>query len=99
MLNNPVNGKIQGLFKAFESFSSTFQGKFNFQGLFKTVMYIQVLFKPKGTLCTLPVSMQSQATIGPLAKCHWNGVFSGLLECAYWVLLICCLKKKQCAIV
>ena len=26
-------------------FSSTFQGKFNFQGLFKTVLYIQVLFK------------------------------------------------------
>ena len=26
-----VNGKIQGLFKAFECFSSTFQDKFNFQ--------------------------------------------------------------------
>ena len=46
LLNPPVNGKIQGLFKAFECFSSTFQGKFNFQGLFKTVLYIQVLFKP-----------------------------------------------------
>ena len=31
VLNPPVNGKIQGLFKAFECFSSTFQGKFNFQ--------------------------------------------------------------------
>ena len=39
-LNPPVNGKIQGLFKAFECFSSTLQGKFNFQGLFKTVLYI-----------------------------------------------------------
>ena len=38
--------KIQGLFKAFECLSSTFQSKFNFQGLFKTVLYIQVLFKP-----------------------------------------------------
>ena len=37
---------IQGLFNAFECFSSTFQGKFHFQGLFKTVLYIQVLFKP-----------------------------------------------------
>ena len=46
MLNTPVNGKIQGLFKAFECFSNAFQGKFNFQGLFKTVLYIQVLFKP-----------------------------------------------------
>ena len=27
----PVNGKIQGLFKAIKCFSSTFQGKFNFQ--------------------------------------------------------------------
>ena len=50
MLNTPVNGKIQGFYKAFECFSSTFQGKFNFQGLFKTVLYIQVLVKPVRTL-------------------------------------------------
>ena len=50
VLNPPVNGKIQGLFKAFEYFSSTFQGKFNFQGLFKIVLYIQVLYKPVQTL-------------------------------------------------
>ena len=50
MLNPPVKDKIQGLFKAFECFSSTFQGKFNFQGLFKTALYIQVLFKPMRTL-------------------------------------------------
>ena len=49
MLNSSVNGKIQGLFKG-EFFSSTFQGKFSFQGLFKTVLYIQVLFKPVRTL-------------------------------------------------
>ena len=30
-LNPLANGKIQGLFKAFECFSSTFQGKFYFQ--------------------------------------------------------------------
>ena len=35
---------------AFECFSSAFQVKFNFQGLFKTVLYIQVLFKPVWTL-------------------------------------------------
>ena len=33
-----------------ECFSSTFRGKFNFQGLSKTVMYIQVLFKSVRTL-------------------------------------------------
>ena len=44
MLYPPVNGKIQGLFKAIECFSSTFQGKLNFQELFKTVLYIQELF-------------------------------------------------------
>ena len=49
-LTPPVNDKIQGLFKAFECFSSTIQGKFNFQGLSKTVLYIQVLFKPVRTL-------------------------------------------------
>ena len=50
VLNPLANGKIQGLFKAFECFSSTFQGKFYFQGLFKTALYIQVLFKPERTL-------------------------------------------------
>ena len=50
LLNTPINGKIQGLFKAFEHFSSTFQGNFYFQGLFKTVLYIQVFFKPVQTL-------------------------------------------------
>ena len=50
MLNSPVNGKIQGLFKAFLCFSSTFQGKFNFQGLLKTILYVQELFKPVGNL-------------------------------------------------
>ena len=55
LLNPPVNGKIQGLFKAFEKFSSTFQGKFYFQELFKTVLYIQVLFKPVQTLSRDPV--------------------------------------------
>ena len=50
MLNPPVNGKIQGLFKAFVCYSSTFKGKLNFQGLFKTVLYIEVLFKPVQTL-------------------------------------------------
>ena len=47
VLNPLVNGKIQGLFKAFECFSSTFLGKFYFQVLF---LYIQVPFKPVQTL-------------------------------------------------
>ena len=38
-------------------FSSTFQGKFNFQGLFKTVLYIQVLFKPVRTLTRIAALM------------------------------------------
>ena len=29
------NSRIQGLFKGFKWFSSTFQGRFNFQGLFQ----------------------------------------------------------------
>ena len=41
------NSRIQGLFKAFEWFFSTFQGRFNFQRLFKfkKALWIQVLFK------------------------------------------------------
>ena len=63
VLNPPVNGKIQGLFKALECFSSTFQGKFNFQGLFKTVLYIQVLFKHVRTL------EGSLVQVSPVALC------------------------------
>ena len=51
-----VESSIQGLFKAFGCFSSTFQGKSDFQGFFKTVMYIQVLFKP---VLTLPLQQAS----------------------------------------
>ena len=52
VFNPPVNGKIQGLFKAFECFSTTLQGKFNFQGLFKTVLssVYSSTFKPVPTL-------------------------------------------------
>ena len=46
VLDPLANGKNKGLFKAFEC---VFQGKFHFQGLFKTVLYIQVLFKPERT--------------------------------------------------
>ena len=46
LLNPPVNGK----FKDFSSPLSVFQGKFYFQGLIKTVLYIQVLLKPVRTL-------------------------------------------------
>ena len=58
--------KFEGLFKAFECFSSTFQGKFHFQGLFKTVLYIQVLFKPVGTgtlLLILSTCMEKSITM------------------------------------
>ena len=36
--SSTVNIWIQGLFKAFEWFCSTFQGIFNFQGLFKKAL-------------------------------------------------------------
>ena len=37
-LSPTENRRIQGLFKAFEWFSSTFQGILNFQGLFKKAL-------------------------------------------------------------
>ena len=39
VLNPLANGKIQGLFKIFECFSGTFQGKFYFQGLQDSPVY------------------------------------------------------------
>ena len=47
------NSKIQGLFKAFEWFYSTLQGRFNLQGLFKQALQIQKLFKPVWTRTTI----------------------------------------------
>ena len=47
-------------------FLSTFLGKFYFQGIFKTVLYIQILFKPVQTLgneqiTTKPINLNDQA--------------------------------------
>ena len=53
VLSPTENSIIQGLFKAFEWFSSTFQGRFNLQGFFKQALQIQVLFKPVRTLHNL----------------------------------------------
>ena len=66
MLNPLANGKIQVLFKAFECFSSTFQGNFYFQELFKTVLYIQVFFKP-----VLNPDMYKILTLVVLVGCYW----------------------------
>ena len=38
VLSPTENSRIQGLLKAFELFSSTFQGRFNFLGLFKKAL-------------------------------------------------------------
>ena len=53
VLNPLAYGKIQEFFKAFEHFSSTFQGKFYFQGLLQDSTVFQVLFKPVRTLSIL----------------------------------------------
>ena len=38
VLSPTENSRIQGLFQAFKRFSSTFQGRFNFQGFFKKAL-------------------------------------------------------------
>ena len=47
VLNSLGNGKIQGLFKAFECFSSTFLGNF----IFKDFLRQSCLFKYFSSLC------------------------------------------------
>ena len=75
VLNPHANGKIQGLFKAFECFSSTFHGKFLFQGLFKTVLYIQVLFKPVQTLGLdhYEIELSDCQRVPPAHIMHYSG--------------------------
>ena len=55
-----TENRIQGFFRAFEWFSSTFQGIFNFQGLFKKALYIQVLFKTVQTLHIMVICTQNK---------------------------------------
>ena len=38
VLSSTENKRVQGLFNAFERFSSTFQGRFNFQRFFKKAL-------------------------------------------------------------
>ena len=72
-LNPPVNGKIQGLFKTFECFLQLlFKANLFFNDFSKTVLYIQVLFKPVGTLSHMHiVSLELYSLIsliqGPLS--------------------------------
>ena len=47
VFNPPVHGKIQGLFKAFECFSSSFQGKL----IFKDFSRQSCIFKYFSSLC------------------------------------------------
>ena len=62
VLNPPVSGKIQVLFKAFKCFSSTFQGKYSFQGLFKPVRTLHII---------LTVPLQAAST-----QCMKNFIYS-----------------------
>ena len=68
VLSPHVYFKIQRLFKAFECFSCTFLGKFNFQGHFKTVLYIQVLFKTVRTLSLYPWFKQSSCQLSVIVE-------------------------------
>ena len=52
VLSPTENRRIQGLFKAFECFSSSYQGRFNFQGLFKKALWTSSTFKT----CANPVN-------------------------------------------
>ena len=79
LLNPLVNGKIQGLWV----FLSTFQGKFYFQGLFKTVPYIQVLFKPVQTPMYLAASYVEQARPDLLLDAYPTPTRPGSLISAY----------------
>ena len=83
MLNPPVNGKIQRLFKAFECFSSTFQGKFNFQGLLKTVLYIQVLFKSAnpGLLLKERADLGLSSLVMPMSEYYGKYGIRSLSKC------------------
>ena len=49
-------------------FLSTFQGKFDFQGLFKTVLYIQVLFKSVQTLYNDVITSRVENDVDPDQK-------------------------------
>ena len=59
-LNPLANGKIQELFKAFECFSSTFQGKF----IFKDFSRQSCIFKYFSSLCEPWIAIRGNS--GPI---------------------------------
>ena len=67
---NPVNGKIQELFKVFECFSSTFQCKFNFLRTFQdSPVYsstLQACANPVQASPSCLVSLSKMLSIGPI---------------------------------
>ena len=86
MLNPLANGKNQGLFNAFECFSSTSQGKFYFQGLFQTVLYFQVLFKPVPTLPSEVSEKYSGQNLGCFGHACGPGVNNTLIYSVFQIL-------------
>ena len=77
MLNLPLNGKIQGLFKVFECFQVLFMASLIFNGLFKTVLYIQVLFKSVQTLFErVKGHLEILHVLGDMSKSHLHALLS-----------------------
>ena len=60
--------EFKDFFKASEWFSSTFQGRFNLQELFKQALQIQVLFKPVWTLIVHNYIGTQYISVCPLPK-------------------------------
>ena len=67
-------------FKDFLRPLSTFQGKFYLQGIFKTVLYIQVLFKPVQTLLTLIVPLFASNLVFSVIKQLLNSLDNGFFK-------------------
>ena len=90
MLSPRENSRVQGLFKAFKWFSSTFQGRFHFQGLFKKALLIQELFKPEQTLKLWVKSLLiSYACLNIFVGCwkelcHWDNSFEHPEHMFWW---------------
>ena len=68
MLNPPINGKIQGLLKAFECFFSAFQGKFYFQVLLQDSP-VYMFYKYFSSLCE-PWYTKKNAKLPSMPRVH-----------------------------
>ena len=92
MLNTPVSGKIQGLFKVFECFSSTFKGIF-----LKKTFQDSPVYSSTFQACVNPARAISDTSTGLQIRVHVVKIIFLISQPKHMCMVLCKLKlHKNC---